>query len=102
MPTARPVETWAGVSARPPHEWTPLQTMLWIDSLGVAYDAKAFANHEVNGSALLALMQPSASHAELEELGIRSSSRRLVLAPRLARLVAASGTPQVHTASGGR
>ena len=99
---ARPVETWAGVSARPPHEWTPLQTMLWIDSLGVAYDAKAFANREVNGSALLALMQPSASHAELEELGIRSSSRRLVLAPRLARLVAASGTPQVHTASGGR
>ena len=59
--------------------------MLWIDSLGVAYDAKAFANREVNGSALLALMQPSASHAELEELGIRSSSRRLVLAPRLRR-----------------
>lgn len=99
---------WAGVSQRPPHKWSALQTMLWIDSLGVEYDAKVLATRELNGTGLLELVE----QARGAELGISSMALRQVLSPRLRQLDVSiskfhrarstSSTQQVHVVSSSR
>lgn len=81
---AHSADGWAGVTQRAPAEWTPLQTMLWLDSLGIDYDAKTLANRGVNGSSLAALARGLPSHVALDELGIGAAVWRRVLVPRLA------------------
>ena len=84
---ARPGDGWAGVATLPPASWSPLQTILWIDALGIKYDAKEFASRAINGSSLLALVH--GPQHQLDELGITLAARRRVLAPRLATRVGA-------------
>ena len=96
---AVPSEGWAGIKARAPSEWSALQTILWIDSLGIEYDPKEFANRAINGTDLLVFVQLS----RLAELGISQSARRRVIVPRLQTLaLAPASAPQMHAASGGR
>ena len=96
---AMPAEGWAGIKSRAPSEWSALQTILWVDSLGIEYDAKEFANRAINGTDLLAFVQQS----RLSELGISQSARRRVLVPRLQSLtLSPASAPQMHVASGGR
>ena len=75
-------EGWAGVASRPPAQWSALQTILWIDSLGVAYDAKEFATRELNGTGLLRLVEQSRA----TEVGISMTAQRNVVAPQLRKL----------------
>ena len=97
---AQPAEGWAGVASRPPSQWNSLQTMLWLDSLGIEYDAKALANRGVNGTTLLDLdVARKGPMTALEELGINNGHWRRVILPQLnARLTAGA---QVSVASSG-
>ena len=100
---ANPAEGWSGVATRHPADWNPLQTMLWVDALGISYDAKQFANRNINGSALLAL-----SPAGFDELGVGVGAQRKLRAALRAR--APTGRDgdngeqprQVNAASAGR
>ena len=73
---------WAGVAKRPVAQWSTLQTILWIDSLGIDYSAKEMANRGINGSSLLAHVDQQ----RVVELGISASARRRVLQPAFERL----------------
>ena len=97
---AQPAEGWAGVASRPPSQWNSLQTMLWLDSLGIEYDAKALANRGVNGTTLLDLdVARKGPMTALDELGINNGHWRRVILPQLnARLTAGA---QVSVASSG-
>ena len=88
---ARADEGWPGVAERRPSQWTPLQVMMWLDSLGVGYVAnlKQLATRGLNGSALVALVQPDAPPSVAEELGLR---RRAQLAQMLRALEAKSSS----------
>ena len=88
---ASQAEGWAGVATRPPAEWTVLQTLMWVDSLGIDYDAKEFASRGVNGTSLLGIVRQS----RVAELGVSRRAADRVLAPRLAQLA----VPQLHAVS---
>jgi hypothetical protein len=94
---AGPNEGWTGVAHRHPTEWSPLQTLMWVDSLNTDYDAKAFASRRINGSDLLAIERQS----RFSELGISAAARRRVLEPRLARAMEQRRS-QTHIVSVGR
>lgn len=68
-------EGWTAVARRQPSLWSPLQTLMWVDSLGIAYDAKAMANRGLNGSTLSAIVQPGATRADVDELGLRKPAQ---------------------------
>ena len=74
-----PMEGWAGVAKRSPVAWSALQTILWVDSLGIDYSAKEFANRGINGSQLMALVH----FKRTAEVGISQSACRRVVQPRL-------------------
>ena len=79
--SATPEQGWTGVLERPPTEWNTLQTILWLDFLGVSFDAKEFANRSINASSMRELLELS-RHAEL---GMPQGARQKVLGALWAR-----------------
>ncbi len=71
-----PEQGWAGIAARPPADWNTLQTILWVDSLGTAFDAKEFASRSINASSMRELLDQS-RHLEL---GMSAGAAKKVLA----------------------
>ena len=83
---ALPSAGWAGLAHVKPENWSTLQTLLWVDSLGITHDPKAFVKRGVNGSTLLGLLRES----RLLEVGVSASAGKRMLGPRLAHLLAQS------------
>ena len=64
---------------RPPASWSVLQTVLWVDGVGVACDLSSLVHAQANGSALLQL----ARQGRLAEVGVTKPKEQLRLARRL-------------------
>ena len=80
---APPPEGWAGVARRPPAQWSVVQALMWMDSLGVAFDVAAFTHSQLNGSALLRL----AADRRLGEVGVRRPREQRRVAEELEKRV---------------
>ena len=58
-------DAWAGVATRPPARWNALQTSLWVDALGITYNAAQLAQAETNGSALVRMAEQPGGLAQI-------------------------------------
>jgi len=75
-------EGWSGVGRRPPRQWSVVQALMWVDSLGVGYNPAAFTHEQLNGSSLLRIVES----ADFAQIGVKGAADRAKLRDGLSRL----------------
>ena len=61
----RPTTRGPASRLRPPARWNALQTSLWVDALGITYNAAQLAQAETNGSALVRMAEQPGGLAQI-------------------------------------